>query len=527
MATKGDFANMSKRRRRKYAKQLRQHELAAEKNGVNTQLYGKGLRPYSGYSNTRGRGRGRGRGGGRGGRRRVPLSVQCYNCQGYGHFARDCKKPKRDRNGNNNNRNNRPRNAYFTNHNGDRIPGRVEAMRKKYNQYSNGNNHRTMVIDSRHSIDNGRVDSIYGRSHHIYTFRDRQRRQQKREVLNPDFESDSEDDEKEKNVKFNTANLEIDGVKLAGRPLQSILRPHTGKKKIKRVEITTNNAGSIRTHGTHQQTLQRRVAITPHSISRRDSLSVRHDTTHPGNDRRASYSVTTPTLSNFQSDENKPRFKRHEHFRVRKYGINDRVVRMKIEQFDEPQIVYFDGGSTLDIIDERTAETIMYLAKRCTKFGVNTAGGLVQCSSFIPLEVEFKGLIRIIRWYIIPRVELPHRWILSRYTLGKFGYTDAIIKCDKLNNDTIFVNNREIIQGYEGDDGPWMQKSYPLPNRKSFTTYTPWREQLLRTTARQTGNPNQRPQRKSVDNARRSLKRPKSRFTRRRFQRPKYVSKNQ
>ena len=69
------------------------------------------------------------------------------------------------------------------------------------------------------------------------------------------------------------------------------------------------------------------------------------------------------------------------------------------------------------------------------------------------------------RWYVLDGVQLPHRWILSRGTLKQFGYTDRIVALDELNDDAQLINARDVVQGYEGDDGQWLEKSYPLQER--------------------------------------------------------------
>ena len=159
-------------------------------------------------------------------------------------------------------------------------------------------------------------------------------------------------------------------------------------------------------------------------------------------------------------------FRRHEQVLFREYGPTDRTVEMKMEHFDV-QTVYLDGGSTVDIIDRRLAATVMHLAQRCQKFGVNTAGGLVTCNKFIPLQVFTQSTTYVIRWYVLEELDLPHRWILSRGTLEKLGWTDILVRLDDLNNDTEFTNYHHAVIGYEGDAGPWTDKSYPLQGPRS------------------------------------------------------------
>jgi hypothetical protein len=162
-----------------------------------------------------------------------------------------------------------------------------------------------------------------------------------------------------------------------------------------------------------------------------------------------------------------PTFKRFEEVEFREYGPNDRTATMNIEHFGE-QTVYLDGGSTIDIMDRRISAKVKHLICKCSPFGVNTAGGVVSCNSYIPLKVYVDKSVKIIRWYLLEEgVYLPHKWILSRGSLEKLGWTDIMVRLDSLNDDTEFTNHKHINIGYEGYDGPWLDKSYPLNSNNS------------------------------------------------------------
>ena len=175
--------------------------------------------------------------------------------------------------------------------------------------------------------------------------------------------------------------------------------------------------------------------------------------------------------SNLVLDTDGKTFKRLEELKFRDYGPLDRTITMIIAPVGI-QTVYFDGGSTIDIIDEKIAQSVMHLKQKCQSFGVSTAGGRILCNSFIPLAVTVKDQKYMIKWYLLQGAILPHRWILSRETLEKLGFTDIFMELDQLNQDTEFTNHKHVIIGYEGDDGPWLQKSYPLKNQNTSTSIT-------------------------------------------------------
>lgn len=170
----------------------------------------------------------------------------------------------------------------------------------------------------------------------------------------------------------------------------------------------------------------------------------------------------------FENLNSQNRFKRLEQLEYRKYGLNDRTICIEIDNFGK-QTVYIDGGTTIDIIDRRLAAQFEHLVQRCRAFGVQTAGGISECNSFIQLriKVQRKGQIKecLIKWYILRNVDLPHRWMLSRGSLNKLGWTDVLVELDELNNDVEFKNKTFTHISYSGDAGPWTEKSYPLPSQ--------------------------------------------------------------
>ncbi len=125
--------------------------------------------------------------------------------------------------------------------------------------------------------------------------------------------------------------------------------------------------------------------------------------------------------------------------------------------------MYFDGGSTINIIDWCLLQSKEALVQKKKKFGVITAGGVQECTTYIPLRVKFDDQVHTLHWDILAEVDLPHDWILSRSTLEKLGWTDQLVKLDVANDDDQFVNVR-AGQEPDGDEGPWLEegKTYPL-----------------------------------------------------------------
>ena len=139
------------------------------------------------------------------------------------------------------------------------------------------------------------------------------------------------------------------------------------------------------------------------------------------------------------------KYRQLQELKFRKYDKeDDRTVNIAIEN-NGRQTVYFDGGSTMDIIDHRIAEPYMHLAQKCTKFGVRTAGGIVGCCRYIPLYVKSENKKLCVRWYILEGIDLPHKWIFSRRTLGKLNWTDILVKIDDKFNDNSYHNKHIII----------------------------------------------------------------------------------
>lgn len=156
-------------------------------------------------------------------------------------------------------------------------------------------------------------------------------------------------------------------------------------------------------------------------------------------------------------------------FRAVTYGSDDRTVTMNIENYGIQQ-VYLDGGSTIDIIDRTMAKPFMHLAVNCKSFGINTAGGDQIVKRYIPLKVKVGKSSKIIPWYLLENIDLPHNWILSRGSFKTLGWTDILVKLDDLNSDSSFQHQSHVKIEYEGDDGPWMENSYPINNNSKTKT---------------------------------------------------------
>ncbi len=148
---------------------------------------------------------------------------------------------------------------------------------------------------------------------------------------------------------------------------------------------------------------------------------------------------------------------RMERVEFRKYTKNDRFMHMTVQRHGK-LIAYFDGGATIDIIDRRIAAKTPELITKCKAFGVHTAGGMMLCRSYVPLNIKIGEQIKHVQWYILDTVDLPHRFMLSRGTLETFGYTDRIVKIDDAVGDSEFRHDQPEIYDEAVTHGPWHDR---------------------------------------------------------------------